>query len=438
MSAVSYEVWIKNLEPLCVSEGGLVLVAASPSTKVFIQKNHQELLNSTVHEVNGALSRAVIITSDDKNKYIENKAAADTLDDSFSLTKKDIEDTTAPSFTSKYTFQSFVVGASNNFAYAAAMATAQEPGTKYNPLFLYGGVGLGKTHLMHAIGNHIRQHNPKLKILYVPTAQFSNELVDAMMNSKDRDLNKEFREKYRNVDVLMLDDVQYLAGKSGTQDAIFHVFNDLFQNGKQIILSSDRPPKEISPLEDRIRTRFEWGLLADIQAPDLETRMAILRKKAVYQGAQVSDQVLRFIAEKVESNIREMEGLLSKVVFYANLVGKPATTLDIAYEALKDYVDNTNTVLDANYIIDMTCSFFKVSRSDMCGKKKTKNIVEPRQICMYLVHEILGLPLAAIGGYFSGRDHTTVIYAKEKVTNLINTNASLKRQITDLYNMIIK
>lgn len=204
-------------------------------------------------------------------------------------------------------------------------------------------------------------------------------------------------------------------------------------------MSSDRPPKEISPLEERLRTRFEWGLIADIQPPDLETRLAILQKKAIIDhSASVSDEVLRFIATKVESNIREMEGLLTKVIFYANLVGRPATSLDVAYEALKDYVDNKNNIIDANYIIDVTCNYFNISKSDICGKKKTKEIVEPRQICMYLIYEILGLPLATIGGFFSGRDHTTVIYAKDKVTTLLDTNNLIKRQVSDLYKMIKK
>ncbi len=436
MITVSYEVWIKNLEPVCVTkDGALVLLAASQSAKKMVNKNYQTLIDTAVKESNSLLSHALIIEESEKEKYI--KLQDENIADEKLYLENKLK---APAFTAKYTFDNFVVGSSNKFAFAAAQAVAENPGTKHNPLLIYGGVGLGKTHLMHAIGNYIKQHKSDLKILYTPSNNLTNELVDSMVKgNKDKDVNTNFREKYRNVDILMIDDIQFLAGRTGTQEVLFHIFNDLFQNGKQIILTSDRPPKEISPLEERLRTRFEWGLIANIVPPDLETRVAILQKKAIVDhAAQVSPEVLRFIAEKVESNIREMEGLLTKVIFYANLIGKPATSLDVAYDALKDYVDNKSNVVDANYIIDVTCSYFNILKSDLCGKKKNKEIVEPRQICMYLIYEILGLPLNTIGGYFGGKDHTTILYAKDKISNLIDTNNIVKREVSDLYKMIVK
>lgn len=433
MSAVSFEVWIKTLEPLCIAGHQLVLLAPSVSAKNLINKNYKNIISASTTQYNSTLSGAVIIIAEEKDFYL----GLQNEEDKNSDPKPD--EITESVFNQKYTFSSFVIGKSNEFAYAAAAAVADAPGEKYNPLFIYGGVGLGKTHLMHAIGNKIRETRPNLRILYVPTEQFTNELVDAVRNSSDRDFNREFREKYRNVDVLMLDDIQFISGKNGTQEAIFHTFNDLFQNNKQIVISSDRPPKEISKLEERLRTRFEWGLTADIQIPNFETRVAILKNKALSHNIVIEKDVLELIAEKVETNIREMEGLLSKVVFFASLLGKNTVTLDIAYEALKDHLEkNKAYVLNTDTIINAVCEYFKLTKADICSKKKTKDLVEPRMICIYLITDILDIPLVTIGEAIGGRDHTTIMHSRDKIAEELKTNERIKMIVKDLRSRILK
>lgn len=434
-SSVSFEVWIKNLEPVCVSDNKLVLAAYSASAARHIEKNYSEIIDTCVVSSSGMLTGAIVIFADDKEKYLSKQE--ETLDGQFLINEKET-DAISSTFIKKYTFDSFVVGQSNNFAYSAALAASENSGEKYNPLFLYGGVGLGKTHLLHAIGNHIKEKNPRAKILYVPTEQFTNELITSIRNSKDKDMTVEFREKYRNVDVLMLDDVQFLSGKSGSQEALFHTFNDLYQSGKKIILSSDRPPKEIATLSERLRTRFEWGLIADIQAPDIETRIAILQKKAQQENYLVENEVIKFIAERVESNIREMEGLLAKVVFYAPLLGKTSVDINVAREALRDYVgaEAKSHLIDADLIIDTVCDFFKITKAELIGKKRNKEIVEPRMICIYLITEILNIPLQTIGDLMGGRDHTTIMNARDKIAEKVKTVKRIKDYVTDVENLI--
>ena len=435
-SSVSFEVWIKNLEPVCVSDNKLVLAASSASAVRHIENKYSDILDECISASNEMLSGATVIFADDKEKYLSRQE--ETLNGQF-LVQEQENKINFPSFIPKYTFDSFVVGPSNHLAYSASLAVAENSGDKYNPLFLYGGVGLGKTHLLHAIGNHIKKKNPRTKILYVPTEQFTTELITSIRNSKEgKDLTVEFREKYRTVDVLMLDDVQFLTGRSGTQDALFHTFNDLYNAGKKIILSSDRPPKEIASLEERLRTRFEWGLMADIQAPDIETRIAILQKKALQENYFVENDVIKFIAERVESNIREMEGLLSKVVFYAPLLGKTSVDMSVAREALRDYVgaEAKSHLIDADLIIDTVCDFFKLSKAELIGKKRNKEIVEPRMICIYLITEILNIPLQTIGDLMGGRDHTTIMNARDKIAEKIKTTKRIKDYVTDVENLI--
>lgn len=290
---------------------------------------------------------------------------------------------------------------------------------------------------MHAIGNYIKKTKPYLKVRYITSETFVNEFVESIKHTSKNDTMREFREKYRSVDVLMIDDIQFIAGKPGFQEGIFHTFNDLYQNNKQIILTSDRPPKEISPLEERLRTRFEWGLIADIQPPDLETRIAILAKKAEQQNKNYSLDLLTFIAEKVDSNIREMEGLLSKVIFYSDLIKKDAT-IAIAEEALRDYIDTKKETITAWDIINATCSYFNITTTDITGKKKNKNIVIPRQIAIYLITDLINLPLVSIGELFGGKDHTTIIYARDKISDLIKTDPKIKLQVNDIKDMIYK
>ncbi len=432
VSAVSYDVWIKNLEPYCIDSSEFVLVAPSQSAKRIANDNYLSKIYESVKLVNPMVMGVVVITEDEKDKYRTSVKPAEKVEVS-----SDVKVEEGLSMVAKYTFENFVVGPSNQFVHAAARAVAESPGGKYNPLFIYGGVGLGKTHLMHAIGNFVKAERPNFRVIYVSAEHLTNELVDTIRNSQDRERNKQFRDKYRNADLLMIDDVQYIAGKAGTQEALFHIFNDLFQNGKQIIMTSDRPPREFDKIEDRLKTRFEWGLIADISAPDIETRIAILQKKAEQDDNYVPGDVLRFIASKVESNIREMEGLYLKVVFYSELIGKQIS-METAREALKDYIDDNTYTVDVDTIIDATCDFFRVKRDDLCGKRRNKEIVEPRMICMYLICDMLELPLMAIGAAIGGRDYTTVIHARDKVESLIKKDEKKRIQVKDLKDRILK
>ncbi len=432
VTSVTYDVWIKTLEPYVIGDGGnLVLIASTESAKKIVSKNYAGHILDALTQVSPSITQVTVITEKEKEQY------AQAIEETQEALDKPLTQTDVNSVTANYTFESFVVGSSNQLVYAAARNVAETPGSKYNPLFIYGGVGLGKTHLMHAIGNHVKKTRPNYKVLYVTAETLINELVDVIRNSQDREQNKEFRDKYRNVDLLMIDDIQHIAGKSGTQNALFNIFNDLFQNGKQIVMTSDRPPREFDSLEERLRTRFEWGLLADISAPDIETRIAILQKKAEQDKQYLPDDVLKFIASKVESNIREMEGLYHKVVFFSELLGKDIT-LDTAREALKDYVDDSTYTVDMDAIIENTCDFFRVNRDDLCGKSRAKAIAEPRMICMYLISEMLGLPLVKIGDAFGGKDHSTVIHARNKIADLVKSDNKVRTQVNDLRDRILK
>lgn len=432
VTSVTYDVWIKNLEPYVIADGGnFILIAPNVMTRDRVSQNYVKLILDTLTQISPTITQVTVILENEKEQY------AQAIEDTQEAINKSLTQTDANSVTANYTFESFVVGTSNQLVYAAARNVAETPGSKYNPLFIYGGVGLGKTHLMHAIGNYVKKSRPNYKVLYVTAETLTNELVDVIKNSQERERNKEFRNKYRNVDLLMIDDIQHIVGKSGTQNAIFNIFNDLFQNGKQIVMTSDRPPREFDSLEERLRTRFEWGLLADISAPDIETRIAILQKKAEQDKQYLPDDVLKFIASKVESNIREMEGLYHKVVFFSELLGKDIT-LDTAREALKDYVDDTTYTVDMDAIIENTCDFFRVNRDDLCGKSRAKAIAEPRMICMYLISEMLGLPLVKIGDAFGGKDHSTVIHARNKIADLVKTDNKVRTQVNDLRDRILK
>lgn len=433
MLAVSYEVWIEKLKPLFIYNSQLVLVAPNPSAKKLVIKEYQDTINKALEKVNKTIKGAIIIIVDEKDNYNQDEEVA------VSQVENEIEsnDDGFTPFTKKYTFDTFVVGKSNEFAAAAGIAVSENPGEQYNPLFIYGGVGLGKTHLMHAIGNRIRKTKPSLKVRYITCETFVNEFVDSIKQKANTNAMRDFNEKYRSVDVLMIDDIQFIAGKPGFQEGIFHTFNDLYQNNKQIILTSDRPPKEINPLEERLRTRFEWGLIVDIQPPDLETRIAILSKKAEQQNKVYSLELLTFIAQKVDSNIREMEGLLSRVIFYSDLIKKDAT-ISIAEEALRDYVDTKKETITAYDIINTTCNYFGITSDDIKGKKRNKNFIIPRQIAIYLITDLLNLPLVSIGELFGGRDHTTVIHARDKIAEQIKVDTKLKLQVSDIKDMIYK
>ena len=361
-TAVSFDLWIRPLEVLEFKDyNTLILVASSTTAKNQLLKNHKIQLQNAINEVFNDNINFEILDQNEKDEYIKTNTPAKNQ-------KVEEEGNKANSnFNEKYTFDNFVVGKSNQFVYAAAKSVAENPGQKFNPLFIYGGVGLGKTHLLHAIGNYIKSAYPDKKIMYATCEKFTNDYIESLRANKDM-ANFEFREKYRNLDVLMIDDIQFISNKTSTQEEFFHTFNDLYQRQKQIIIASDRPPKEIATLEERLRSRFTSGLIQDIQAPDFETRVAILRKKAQQEKYSIDDEVINFIAEKIDTNIREMEGILSKVFFFATLLGKKSATLEEAYEAMKENMDEIKEGLSPDMVIDTVCKYFNISKNDIVGK----------------------------------------------------------------------
>lgn len=325
----------------------------------------------------------------------------------------------------KYKFDTFVVGSNNKFAHSAALAVAESPGGAYNPLYLYGGAGLGKTHLMHSIGHFVLEQNNNMKVLYVTSEQFTNEVIESIRSGNAAAMTK-LREKYRTVDVLLIDDVQFIIGKESTQEEFFHTFNVLHSSGKQIIISSDKPPKEMETLEERFRSRFEWGLIADIQPPDYETRMAILRKNAEIYNKEIDDEIIQYIATNIKSNIRELEGALNKVLANARL-NKKELTLALAEDALKDviYPDQVREVTP-NLIIDVVSDHFNVAREDVTSKKRNSEYVLPRQIIMYLCRTMTGASLQNIAALLSKKDHTTIIHGVDKIAEKLKTDEDLR------------
>src|SRR5215813_9944745 len=327
----------------------------------------------------------------------------------------------------RYTFESFVVGNSNQFAQAACQAVADLPSKAYNPLFIYGGVGLGKTHLLHAVGHQISRLYPSLRLLYLSTERFTNELINAIRY----DRTAEFRAKYRNIDLLLIDDIQFISGKERTQEEFFHTFNDLYEARKQIVMSSDAAPKEIPDLEERLRSRFEWGLIADIQPPDFETRVAILKKKAELERVRLPDEVAYLIARRIKANIREIEGSLTRMIAFCSLTGREMS-IDLAHDVLADLWGEEERIVTIDHIQRKTAEFFAVKLSDMRAKNRTKAVAFPRQIAMYLARQLTHSSLAEVGRAFGGKDHTTVIHAVEKIESLLQEDPKLRRTIDTL------
>ncbi len=330
---------------------------------------------------------------------------------------------------SKYKFDTFVVGSNNKFAHSAALAVAESPGEAYNPLYLYGGAGLGKTHLMHSIGHFILEQNPKTKVLYVTSETFTNEVIESIRSGNSAAMNK-LREKYRTVDVLMVDDVQFIIGKESTQEEFFHTFNVLHTAGKQIVLSSDKPPKEMETLEERFRSRFEWGLTCDIQAPDYETRMAILRKNAENYDKKVDDQIIQYIATNIKSNIRELEGAFNRIIAKSKIENQSVITLELAEDALKDIINpDVKREITPELIINIVSEDFGVNPDDITSKKRSAEFVLPRQVCMYLCRNLVDISLNDVASILNKKDHTTVIHGIKRIEADIKTNSSLKERI---------
>ena len=432
-TTLAYDLYINTLEPIGIFHDRLILLAETRALKNIVNNNYKDVLRRSTNAVFPSILDIEIITEDELPHVGSVEKEVDIPVSANYVTET--EDRV--NFVSQYTFENFVVGKSNDYAEAVARAVADNPGSKYNPVFLWGGVGLGKTHLMHAIGNTLQRNFPEKKSMYVTCDQFVNEFRESLHDTKNPDAMKNFRAKYRKLDVLMMDDVQFLANKEGTQEEMFHTFNELYLADKQIILSSDRPPKEIK-IEERLKTRFATGVIADIRPPDLETRIAILQKKCNSKGYNLNIKVLSLIADKITNNIREMEGMLNRIISYSTLVGGDPNDMDIVADALRDYADASSDIITVDHVVKATCEYFGVKKDDLVGKKKSKEIVIPRQIAIYLICDILGtsVPLVKIGEYFGGRDHTTVMHARDKISEECKTNDVIAAQVKDIRDKI--
>jgi len=414
VSTVGFRTWFEPIVPISLNANSIDLSVRQEFVKNHIERNFVNLIKNAIQVVTHK-DYSINILLDDGIAGAEN-----TNDDSTEYTTI---------LNSKYTFDTFVVGSSNRLAHAASLAVAESIGKAYNPLFLYGGAGLGKTHLMHAIGNYVIKQRPHTNVLYVSSEKFTNELINAIKDDK----NIDFRNRYRNVDLLLLDDVQFISRKERTQEEFFHTFNTLYDAEKQIVIASDKKPSEIPLLDERLRTRFEWGLTADVQPPDIETRIAILRKKARLQDIIVPEDIIEYIAENIPSNIRLLEGALNRVIAYASLTDYDLSR-DIAEEALKNIITGAeNREITQDVIIDAICKFFDLRDDEfISSKKRNREIVVPRQIAMYLCRELLQMSLPSIAVLFGGKNHTTVMHAIKKVNEEILTSGETKRMIENL------
>ena len=428
LSDISFNTWIKPLKLYSV-EGNVVTILV-PSEQVglnYINKRYKLPLQVVICEYMGIENNDdceinFILSVDIKKKAPKKAVSNDTRFEEANLNPR-------------YTFDTFVVGSNNKFAHAASLAVAESPGEIYNPLFIYGDVGLGKTHLMHSIARFILEHNPDSKVLYVTSEEFTNELIEALRNGNNT-TTTQFRDKYRNIDVLLIDDIQFIIGKDATQEEFFHTFNTLHSAKKQIIISSDKPPKDMEILEDRIRSRFEWGLIADISSPDYETRVAILKNKEEMDGYEINEDVIKYIATNIKSNIRELEGSLNKVMAFANLE-KREVTVELAEQVLKDIISpDQQKVLTPEYIISTVAEHFDITVDDLKGNKRNSKIVIPRQIAMYLCREMIDIPLKSVGKCLGNRDHTTIMHGCEKIEHELQTSDTMKNTIEVLMKKI--
>lgn len=415
---ISFKTWIKPIQIYSVVGNTItLLISGDEMGFTYVEKKYLTPLKVTICEVMKREYEVVLISSKDVDsveKINKEKKPAPVHDTNLSH-----------NLNPNYTFDTFVVGNNNNIAHAASLAVSETPGEVYNPLFIYGGVGLGKTHLMQAIAHFIIHNNPSLKVLYVTSETFTNELIESVKNQK----NSEFREKYRNIDVLLIDDIQFIIGKETTQEEFFHTFNALYQDRKQIVISSDRPPKEMETLNERLRTRFEMGLPVDIQIPTYETKMAIINKKVEIAGYDIPYEVKDYIAKNIKSSIRELEGALTKISAFAKLSTSPIT-VEFAEETLKDLISpDAVRELTPEVIIDIVAEHFNIKPEDIISQKRNAEIVYPRQIAMYICRQMLPITVQAIGKAFGNRDHTTILHGSEKISKLVTTDASVKTTV---------
>ncbi len=426
VSSLFIDTFISKLTPVDVVGNKLVLITENNLFGSAVSENISNKIKDALAKVNTEITDFSIVIAKDREEYLANVAEqrAERFDDFSSPIN--------PAFT----FESYVVGPSNDFLYAAAKAVAEQPGQSYNPLFIYGGPGLGKTHILMAIANYLKKNKPSLNVVYSTCEKFTNQLIESISKGKGSGAN--FRRRYRNVDVLLIDDVQFLSKKQATQEEFFHTFNELVMQNKQIILTSDRPPKEIEVLEERLRNRFEGGLLADVQPPALETRIAILRRKSEEQKYPLDIKVLTHIAEMDSGDIRTSIGKLTKVIFFSKLYEKPITPA-LVDEALKESAGEKKEEMQADDIVNCVCEFYKISKNEIIGKKKNKEFVEPRQVCVYLLTDMMSsLPLEKVGQIMGGRDHSTIIYSRDKIAELIKTDSKTAVKINDIKKMLLK
>lgn len=427
INPVSFQTWFQTLTPLSMENSIFALKATNPVHKQIITERYKELIQNALKIITGTdytIMVSLINETDSEEASAEAlpSKAIDTIDNQNNLI-------------SRYVFENFVVGNSNQIAYAASVAVAEAPGITYNPLFLYGGVGLGKTHLMHSIAHYILEQNPSAKVLYASCEKFTNELIQAIKEGK----TSEFKSKYRKLDVLLIDDIQFISKKESTQEEFFYTFNELWELNKQIIISSDRPPKEIETLEERLRSRFSCGLIADIQLPDFETRTAILEKKAEMDKNELPKEVFQFIAKTIVSNIRELEGALTRVIAYAKLAKNNEITLELTEEALKDLVNTSGRQeITVGYIQNIVADHFKINPDELKSKRRSQNIVYPRQIAMYLCRKLLDESLSKIGEQFGGRDHSTIIHGCDKIADDLKNNPGVQKTVSEIEAKIIK
>ncbi|BBI30602.1 chromosomal replication initiator protein DnaA [Cohnella abietis] len=422
LSKPSFDTWFKATKASFLNDDVVIVTAPTTFAVEWLETRYTKLVASTLSDYIG---RKV-----DVKFSIEEIRPAEPVEAFTQPTNRQpvLEEPMMHMLNPKYTFDTFVIGAANRFAHAASLAVAELPAKSYNPFFMYGGVGLGKTHLMHAIGHYILEHNPHMKVLYLSSEKFTNEFINAIRDNR----GESFRNKYRNIDVLLIDDIQFLAGKEGTQEEFFHTFNALHEEHKQIVISSDRPPKEIPTLEERLRSRFEWGLITDIQPPDLETRIAILRKKAKAENLDIPNEAMMYIANMIDSNIRELEGALIRIVAYSSLTNQDISA-HLAAEALKDILPTgRNRLITMQDIQQRVGDYYGLKLEDFKARKRTKAVAFPRQIAMYLSRELTDYSLPKIGDAFGGRDHTTVIHAHEKISQLLKVDQDLYKIINSL------
>ena len=422
---VEYRTWFKQVQPMGVDNGTFMIGVPHSFARDWLKTHYGSVLEQALRDLGAPSPRVGFqVVSFQKSEQQDMFSASPSSPPAGAS-----PDTTAPSprLNPKYVFSNFVVGPNNNLAHAAALAVAEAPGRAYNPLFLYGEAGLGKTHLMHAAGHAVADRFPNLHVEYVTTETFTNELINAIRE----DRMTSFRERYRSIDLLLIDDIQFIAGKERTQEEFFHTFNALYESGKQIIVSSDRPPKDIPTLENRLKSRFEWGLITDVQAPEFETRIAILKMNADYRGVQVGSEVIDFIARHVTSNIRELEGALVRIIVYASMNDAPLTR-QTAAQALSDVFTPSEAALTMKDILRVTAQHYDVAPDDVRSKGRRHELVVPRQIAMYLIRELTSHSYPEIGQYFSGRDHSTVMYAVQKVTDQLDEDPDLDRKIREI------